>query len=403
MLKTVGKISTAILLLLIVVAGALYLQDRHFWHRYYLLATNGGILPQSGWEGSEYMVKGAEHQLFELVSASERSISDEALADVASFAAQRKTSSLLIWHKGQLQFREHYQDLDENSLIVGKSMAKMVAGIVIARAIEQQHIASLDEPAASYITEWQQTPKANITIRHMLHMAAGFEDFYTLDMSPFSNFTRSYIGGHTEAVIINGYELINEPGSVYDYSQVVSDLLALIIERATGMPYGEYLSESLIQPIGAQGGEVMMNRPNGLAHSGCCLLLPSESWLRMGIFLLNSGEIEGQKYFPENWMQDYLQPSPANPAMGLHIWLGQPYLPKRSWTEVGTPKGYGTVHSEPYLADDLFLFDGSSNQVMYIIPSKQLVILRTGSFNWEPGKEWDNSYLPNTIIRGLLE
>jgi hypothetical protein len=60
------------------------------------------------------------------------------------------------------------------------------------------------------------------------------------------------------------------------------------------------------------------------------------------------------------------------------------------------------LHSEPYLADDLFLFDGNSNQVVFIVPSRRLVILRVGD---NPprvaGTEWDNSALPNLVLRGL--
>jgi len=175
----------------------------------------------------------------------------------------------------------------------------------------------------------------------------------------------------------------------------------LVLERATQKPYGQYLSETLIQPIGAQGGQVMMNRPNGLAHTGCCLLLPSESWLRFGILLANFGEVNGQQLFPLGWMEDYLVPSPTNPALGLHIWLGKPYIKKRSWSSVGEAKGFGVLHSEPYLADDLFLFDGNGHQVVYIVPSEELVIVRTGSWPRTKGIEWDNSYIPNRIIRAI--
>jgi CubicO group peptidase (beta-lactamase class C family) len=212
---------------------------------------------------------------------------------------------------------------------------------------------------------------------------------------------RSYIGGKTESIIVNDYDLIDAPGSKYDYSQVTSDLLGLILERATGKPYGEYLSESLIQPIAAQGGQVMMNRPNGLAHTGCCLLLPSESWLRMGLLLLNSGNVNGKSLFPDGWMQEYLKPSPGNPAFGLHIWLGKPYYVRRGWMAPGEAKVRGVLHSEPYLADDLFLFDGNGHQVVYIIPSQQLVIVRTGGRPRGEGLEWDNAFIPNTVIRGL--
>ena len=179
--------------------------------------------------------------------------------------------------------------------------------------------------------------------------------------------------------------------------------MGLLLERATGKPYGEYLSESLIQPLGAQGGQVMMNRPNGLAHTGCCLLLPSESWLRFGILLANAGEVNGEQLFPQGWMQEYLAPSPANPAFGLHIWLAKPYFERRGWATPGEAKAYGVLHSEPYLADDLFLFDGNGHQVVYIVPSENLVIVRTGGRPRGEGIEWDNAYLPNTIIRAIRE
>ena len=401
MIKILFKILAGLLTLTIVVVGGVYLQDRHFWHRYYLLYTNGGTLPQEGWAGSEYYVEGADHQLFELVDPSQQTISDEALQEVSEYAEKYNSNSLLVWHRGELQLREHYQGMNSDSLIIGKSMAKMVVGMVVGRAIEEGYIAGLDESASNYIEEWQGTEKEKITIRHMLHKSVGFEPFYTLSYNPFGNFMRSYIGGNNERTLIKGYDLIDEPGTVYDYSQAVSDLIGLVLERATGMPYGQYLSESLLVPIGAQGGEVMMNRPDGLAHTGCCLLLPSESWLRMGIFAMNGGVVDGQSLFPEGWMDDYLEPSPANPAMGLHIWLGEPYLERRSWTEVGEPQGFGVYHSEPYMASDLFMFDGSGHQVVYIVPSEELVIVRTGAFSWGADPEWDNSFIVNRVIRGI--
>ena len=61
----------------------------------------------------------------------------------------------------------------------------------------------------------------------------------------------------------------------------------------------------------------------------------------------------------------------------------------------------GVYHSEPYLADDLILFDGAEGRTVFIVPSRQLVIVRTG-FRPPPGQpEWDNAFLPNTILRGM--
>ena len=410
MIRKILKISSIFLALLILICGVIYFEDHRFWNRYVLSMANKGIVPPSGWAGSEYPVTGSnhedEHQLLQIATPNELTIPKETLDAVTQYAAERNSTSLLIWHKGHLQLREHFQGYNSDKEIVGKSMAKMVVGIMIGRAIKDGFITGLDEPAATYINEWQGTEKDTITIRNLLHMAAGFEKFYTLDFNPFGNFSRSYLSGYHEKVMINNYQLINTPGTKYDYSQVSSDLLGLILERATEMPYGKYLSEALIQPIGAQGGQVMMNRPDGLAHTGCCLLLPSESWLRIGIFLMNSGVIGGQSLFPDNWMKEYLAPSDTNPALGLHIWLAEPYFKKRSFTEVGDVSDmdiFGVLHSEPYLAKDLFLFDGNGHQVVYIVPSEELVILRTGSYSRDKDFVWDNSVLPNTIIRALRQ
>jgi hypothetical protein len=117
--------------------------------------------------------------------------------------------------------------------------------------------------------------------------------------------------------------------------------------------------------------------------------------------MMDQGIVNSKILFPENWMTDYLQPSPTNPAMGLHIWSVEPCLAKRSWAEVGTPTTYGVLHNEPYLAKDLFQFDCSGYQVVYFIPTQLLVIVRTGEFSWAPGKEWDNAFLPNTVNRGI--
>ena len=59
-----------------------------------------------------------------------------------------------------------------------------------------------------------------------------------------------------------------------------------------------------------------------------------------------------------------------------------------------------TLHSEPFAADDLVMFDGNSNQIVYIVPSAKLIVLRVGD---GPPKspEWDNTKLPNLILRGF--
>ena len=81
----------------------------------------------------------------------------------------------------------------------------------------------------------------------------------------------------------------------------------------------------------------------------------------------------------------------------MGVYIGQPYVEYRGFLNPEIPFGR-SFHSEPYVDEDLFLFDGNSNQVIYIVPSKQLIVLRVGN---TPPKDpvWDNAFLPNTISR----
>ena len=95
--------------------------------------------------------------------------------------------------------------------------------------------------------------------------------------------------------------------------------------------------------------------------------------------------------------------TPQNPYYGLGVYPSGRYIERRGFSnpERDTP-ARRVLHSEPYEAGDLFLFDGNADQVVYVIPSAQLVILRVGGPPPRAdGKEWDNSFLPNTVLRGI--
>ena len=83
------------------------------------------------------------------------------------------------------------------------------------------------------------------------------------------------------------------------------------------------------------------------------------------------------------------QPSDLVDKYGYHLWL-------KARTD-NKPGVYDRAASKPFLAEDTFYLDGASNQRVYIIPSQDLVIVRVG----EKPQDWDDSVIPNTLVRGL--
>ncbi|GAM05182.1 serine hydrolase domain-containing protein [Novosphingobium sp. MBES04] len=325
-------------------------------------------------------------------------VAPDALAAARAYAAQANSSAFLVWQGGHMVSEDYFGDTTATSPVVSKSLAKPLATIAVGRAMAAGHIASLDQPMSDFLTEWQDTLKAAITIRQVLGMRSGLLPQGS-STDPDSVLNRSYLHPFHDRVLIEDYPLVDTPGSRYEYSNANGDLVALLIERATGIPYEEWVGREVLAKIGARGGQIWMDHPGGTPHSGCCILLPAESYLRLAVLLAQDGTWEGARLLPEGFVTAMRRPSAQNPHAGLGVYVGAPYV---EWRGPANPElTYGrSYHSEPYAADDLFLFDGNSNQVVYVVPSRQLVVLRTGD---SPPKEpvWDNTVLPNLILRGL--
>jgi len=397
------SIFVRVLAALAVVLAIIYLRDPGFWSHYTGLVKQIVFKePRGVWYSPLEKVGGGE--VTALARQKESRIPPEVLEKAEEYAEQHNSYSFMVWHDGAVVSERYFQDRTPESLIVSKSMAKPLSSLVVARAIEQGHIKSLDQSASDYIGEWAETEKEAISVRHLLDMSSGLERFYKQTLNPFSLFHQAFLSSKHEQVILDA-DLVETPGTYYDYSQLTSDIIAVLIERATGKKYQDYLTSELLTPLTAAGGDIWVNREGGVAHSGCCIMLPSETWMKLGVLLAQNGMWEGRRLLPEWWNAEILRGSKANPNYSLYFWLGTPHNARRHFIDPDYLATPGTLQSEPYAADDLFMFDGNGNQVVYIVPSKNLVILRTGGWPGKgaDGKEWDNTRLPNEILSSLKQ
>lgn len=339
-----------------------------------------------------------------VVPASERSIAAGALAAARDYAARNNSIALLVWHRGRLQQAEYFGDAAAGTVFPSRSLAKPMTAVAVGRAISMGAIRSLDQPVVDFLHEWRGDPRrSRILVRHLLDMRSGLLP-QGLALTAEDILNRAYLHPRHEQVILRDYPLVDDPGTRYEYNNATSELVALLIERATGRRYAEFVSTEVLKPIGAPGGSVWVNRPGGLAHSGCCMMLPPEAWLRLGILALRDGVWEGRRLLPEGYVAAMTAGTAQNPYYGLGAYVSGRYIARRGFANPERDReALRVLHSEPYLAGDLFLFDGNSNQVVYMIPSEQLVVLRVGGAPPRAGgNEWDNAFLPNALMRGIV-
>jgi len=199
------------------------------------------------------------------------------------------------------------------------------------------------------------------------------------------------------APVVLGEPADEPPFTRYDYNSINPQGVGMIVERATGRRYSEYLSDALWKKVSADDAYVVLDSTeHGLAHFFCCLNATARSWLNIGRLHIDGGRLNGEQVVPEAWIREVQTPSPRNPDYGLLTWLGTEYHKERYYNHKGSTHAN---HSEPFAAKDVVYFDGFGGERVYAVPSLGLVIVRTG--NLRP--DWDDAYVPNVIIRGILK
>ncbi|MFO1427780.1 MAG: serine hydrolase [Steroidobacteraceae bacterium] len=330
-------------------------------------------------------------------------IDPAALDRARAYAERNRSLALMVWSAGRVVEESYFRGADATTTFPSRSLAKPLGAVAVGRAIALGRLRSLDQPVADFLPEWRGDPRrARIRVRHLLDMRSGLLP-QAASMQVDDILNRAYLHPRHDEILVRDYPLVDEPGTRFEYSNANAELVALLIERATGRRYAEFVSSEVLAPIGAPGGDIWVDRPGGLAHSGCCVMLPAQAWLRLGILLLQDGTWQGRRLLPEGYVRAMRIGTAQNPWYGLGVYPASLYNPRRGFANPERePPARRVLHGEPYLADDLFMFDGNANQVVYVVPSAQLVILRVGDAPPRSAAgEWDNSALPNTILRGL--
>jgi CubicO group peptidase (beta-lactamase class C family) len=341
-----------------------------------------------GDQGPRQAVPGGTVPALVVAEESQRTIPADALAKVVAWGTTLESHALLVWQGGALQLEHYYPGHDANSITSTQSMHKSVLALLVGIAIDQGLIKSVDDTAATYIEEWAGDERSKITIRQMLQQASG------IDFPGFTGLLQMTMGGDL-AQFTFSRGIVGPGGESFEYNNINPQVLGILIQRVSGKPYSQYLAENLWQQVSEAEGKVLIDsEQHRIPVTFCCLDAPARSWLRLGLLHLDGGRVGDRQVVPAQWMKDVITPSPTNPNYGYFTWLGTQWEKNRRYNSKSSATAF---HSEPFAAPDLIYFDGFGGQRVYIVPSKQLVIVHTGPMR----QDWDDAILPNMIIRAL--
>lgn len=329
-------------------------------------------------------------QVGDIPTGESTTLAAKRLAAAEALASKTSSVALLVWHRGALRYEKYWPPFDATTRTNPNSMHKAVLALAIGAAVTDGVIPSLDSKASRWLTEWQGDARRDVTVEDLLRMHSGIE------LPRFGTWkaTKLLLGSDLPGAVLSlGYS--RAPGTYFEYNNASSQLLLLLVERATGQRYADYLASRLWQPLGAAEAALWMDREGGVPRGFCCLFASARDWLRVGLLLAADGKVGERQLIASEWVQAMKTPSSTNPNFGMHLWLGSPPQKERKYNDYSVK----AFHSEKFLAEDIYYIDGFGGQRVYVVPSRDLIVVRTGVSQLD----WDDAPLINTIIRAADE
>lgn len=230
---------------------------------------------------------------------------------VAAFLERSSTDALTVMKQGRFvgDWFSPRMKADARHIIfsISKSLTAILAG-----SLEGDGKLDPNAPVTDYLPETKGSVYANASVRHVLDMtvALDFEEAYLDPESLFARYRRATLwnpGGGAESLreFLVALEQLDEPhGQTFRYRSPNSDLLGLIVERASGQRYAELMSDRLWQPLGAvRDGFVTVDK-EGSARAAGGVSVAVRDLARVGEMMRQGGVSEGGRIVPQAWVED---------------------------------------------------------------------------------------------------
>ena len=283
---------------------------------------------------------------------------DAAVAVAFSNPEVQKTRTVLITYKGEIIAEKYGDGFSEETPILGWSMTKSILATLYGIL---EHKGALDvqeyRPLSQEIRK--ENPVNSITINHLLRMQSGLE--WDEDYASISDVTKMLFLETDMTKVQAEKKPVSEPEMVWNYSSGTTNLLSGILRKQFDS-YQEYLDfpyATLIDKIGMNSMLIETDMAGNFVGSSYAWAT-TRDWAKFGILHLNKGHWNGKQIFSPDWIDYITKPTAnSNGVYGAHWWLN-------------------SGGKYPDAPRDLYSANGFQGQRVFIIPSKDLVIVRTG-------------------------
>ena len=271
---------------------------------------------------------------------------------------ETKTKSFLVIKNDSIVFEKYFDDHKSTSLSNSFSVAKSIVTSMMFKAIMEGKIKGLDQPLSDYFEEYKEGLASELTVGDLASMSSGMrwsEKYYSV-----INITsESYFTDDIRSVVIR-QDIIDKPGQNFRYSSGDTQLLGMVIEKATGTTLTNYLSEKFWQPMGAENSALWQidSEEYGMEKAYCCIAGTARDFARFGKLFINKGKWNDEMILDPSYIDLSINP----------VFEDSPYY------------GYGWWLYN-YEGKKVFTMNGHLGQFVISFPDENIIIVRQGDYN----------------------
>lgn len=285
------------------------------------------------------------------------------------------TDGMLIMHRGEVVYERYFGCLEEDGKHAIMSMTKSITGLLAEIMVVE---GALDDTALvrDIIPEIGDSAFATATVRQVMDMTTGVQ--YSEDYSDPNADIWLYSAAASPLPKPEGYEGPNgyweylqqvapegNHGDTFHYKTINSDMLGWIISRVSGMSVTELASERLWRRMGAEQDAYQLVDGNGVPFAGGGISAGLRDLGRLGQLMLNGGEINGERLFPAEVVENISAGGDQSKFAGF------PTIPNGSYTSQ-----WWVFHND----HGAFAARGVHGQTIYVDPTAEMVLVRLSSF-----------------------
>ena len=293
---------------------------------------------------------------------------NDSVVNTQSYLDYTLTDALLIIHNDSIKYEYYSNGFEPSDLHISFSMSKSVISALFGIAIDEGLIKSIKNTVTDYLPEFVGTGYDGVQIKDVLQMSSGvkFNEDYSDFNSDINVLGRYFALGKPMKYFAKRLKKEREPGTYNQYVSVDTQVLGMILTKATGMTVSEYMSKKLWEPLGAESEAHWIIDNEGMEFVIGGLNCTARDYAKIGKLFLNSGKWQGQQLIPNDWVTASITPDAA------HLMPGKRPSAK-------SKDGYGYQWWIPLGADDEFNAQGIYTQFIYVDPDKDMLIVKLSS------------------------